>query len=555
MSSGIGHRQASQLPLPRLRHGGKGAIVIWLAISLLAIVAISAPAGSALAKGTRPTSVTFKYHAFGNGSPVTLSFDEQKNGQSFSQSSVADQGTFTVTTGGQTGVDMLLGSYNIDVHTSCSAPIGIGMVFNDDVEKPAPDAPSIQGYNGPTAIEIVDMNPRNACGNTSTPPPSNTPTPTPTPTCPGGGPMPSSGVCATHTPTPTPSKTPSTTPSRTPTPPPDLRCPVGTTKFTINGTNDASYTDFTITVTVTYSNQRSVDFTANRGIRELLVAGNHGVNRYQFDPPIKLGNRFQEPGGGVISKTVFCYVNPAPTPTKTPTPPCNCATPTPTPPPCACPTPTPPCSCTTTVVNDTFTRERGDGWGSANTGGAYTMFGTSGSFSVDGSAGHMLVGAGLSRGALLNSVSRRDVDIKFRVKPDKVSMGGKNFVYAVARRIGSNEYRPRLIFNPDGTVSVSASILVNGVETALGTPVVAPGVGQNAFVWFRAQVTGSNPTTIKVKAWQSGSSEPSGWQFTTTNSNSACQSAGGVGLRAYVSSSATNGPIDWKFDDYKVIGL
>jgi hypothetical protein len=331
---------------------------------------------------------------------------------------------------------------------------------------------------------------------------------------------------------------------------------VGTTKFTINGTNSANYTDFTFTVSATYTNGRSLDFTSNLGVRELLLNGSGGVNRYQFDPPIKLGNRFQAAGGHTITQTVFCYVKPSATPTRTPTPPCNCATPTPTPPQCTCPTPTPPCTCNgQTVVNDSFTREMGNGWGNADVGGAYTMFGSSGSFSVDGALGHMLVGAGVTRGALLDSISRRDVDIKFRVKPDKPAMGGKSFVYAVARKIGSNEYRPRVIFNPDGTVSVNASILVNGVETSLGTPVVAPGVNQSSFVWFRAQVTGSNPTTIRVKAWQAGSSEPAGWQFTTTNSNSACQSAGGVGLRVYVNSAATNAPIDWRFDDYRVIAF
>jgi hypothetical protein len=419
------------------------------------------------------------------------------------------------------------------------------------------------GHNGDNGAEKNGSTP---LGNTCAPiriPPPPTPTPTPTatptatPTCPGGMPRPSSGFCASAPPTPTPTLTPP--PSRTPTTPPDLRCPVGTTKFTINGTNSANYTDFTFTVSATYTNGRSLDFTSNLGVRELLLNGSGGVNRYQFDPAIKLGNRFEAAGGHTITQTVFCYVKnsptPTPTPTRTPTPPCNCATPTPTPPPCTCPTPTPPCSCTTTVVNDPFTRETGNGWGSAPTGGAYTMFGSSGSFSVDGSAGHMLVGAGVTRGALLDSVSRRDVDIKFRVSADKPAMGGKNFVYAVARRIGNNEYRPRLIFNPDGTVSVNASILVNGVETSLGTPVVAPGVTQSGYIWFRATVTGSSPTTIKVKAWSSSMSEPSGWLFTTTNSNSACQSSGGVGLRVYVNSTATNAPIDWKFDDYRVLGL
>jgi hypothetical protein len=551
----------------RANRRGKGALVGWSLVAILVLLAALAPAAFVSAaksggdKGSgRPTSVTFKYHAFGAASPASITLTE--NDQTLSNSTVADQGTFTVSAAGGdnlgTTVGMIVGGKDIEVHTSCSAPIAIGYIFNDDVQKPAPDAPSINGYNGPTALELVDMNPRDACGNTATPPPSGTPTlppppsVTPTPTCPGGATMPPSGSCATHTPPPSP----------TPTPPPDLRCPVGTFRLIVQGTNDASYTDFTFTVTVTYGNRRSVDFTSNLGVRELLVAGPHGVNRYQFAPPIRLGNRFMEPGGGVISQTAFCYVKPTPTPTRTPTrpptqPPCPCATPTP--PPTPRPTPTP-CSCTgngSTLVNDTFSRTVSSTWGSANIGGSYSLAGASSSFNVNNGSGSIsIAAAGTGRGALLNSISRRDVDISFRVAANKVATGGKSYIYAVARHNGNSEYRPRIILNANGTVSVHASVLINGVEMSLGTPVVVPGLSQsaNSFIWFRAQVTGANPTTIRVKAWGAGMSEP-GWQFVTTSSHIDCQVAGSVGLRTYVSATSTNAPVAFRFDDYKVLGL
>src|SRR5687767_423999 len=90
----------------------RGAPVAVMAMLTLVVLAVAAPAGLVGGAETRPTSVTFRYHAFGNGSPVSLTFDEQKSGQTFSQGTVSDGGTFTVTTGGSTGVDMLLGSYN-----------------------------------------------------------------------------------------------------------------------------------------------------------------------------------------------------------------------------------------------------------------------------------------------------------------------------------------------------------------------------------------------------------------------------------------------------------
>lgn len=163
---------------------------------------------------------------------------------------------------------------------------------------------------------------------------------------------------------------------------------------------------------------------------------------------------------------------------------------------------------------------------------------------------------GLGRGALLNGISVRDVDIKFRVSANRVASGGAYFIYAVARHNGSDEYRPRLIMNPNGTVSVHASVLINGHESSLGTPVVVPGLTQsaNSFIWFRAQVTGANPTTIRVKAWAAGTAEPD-WQFVTTNSSIDCQTSGSLGLRTYVSATSTSTPVTFRFDDYRVLSL
>jgi large repetitive protein len=193
----------------------------------------------------------------------------------------------------------------------------------------------------------------------------------------------------------------------------------------------------------------------------------------------------------------------------------------------------------------------------AEKGGLYSLAGTSSSFNVSNGSGSMNVpAAGIARGALLNSVSQRDVDLKFRVSANKVAAGGAYYVYGVARHNGGSEYRPRLILNANGTVSVHATVLVNGTEMSLGTPVLVPGLTQsaNSFIWFRAQVVGANPTTIRVKAWAAGQAEP-GWQFVTTNSSIDCQGAGSLGLRTYVSKVATNAPVEFKFDDYTVTSL
>jgi PKD repeat protein len=208
-----------------------------------------------------------------------------------------------------------------------------------------------------------------------------------------------------------------------------------------------------------------------------------------------------------------------------------------------------------TFAADGFGRTTG-GWGSADVGGAYSIQGNASNYNVGSGVGTMrLTAAGAVRSAMLNSVSRRDVDIRTRIAVDKVAAGGAYFIYLVARRNTNNEYRPRLLFNANGTLSVGASVLINGSESNLGASAVVSGLtqGPNQFIWLRAQVTGASPTTIRVKAWADGQQEPAAWQFTATSSQAAVQSAGAVGLRAYLGGAATTAPVVVSFDDYSVV--
>jgi CSLREA domain-containing protein len=208
-----------------------------------------------------------------------------------------------------------------------------------------------------------------------------------------------------------------------------------------------------------------------------------------------------------------------------------------------------------TIAADAFSRSTSNSWGSADIGGLYTVQGTIANYSVAGGVGLIAVPAGgITRSALLNDLSQSNVDIRFRVALDKVATGGAYFVYAVARRNSNNEYRPQLIFKANGSVSVQASVLIGGSESSLGAAVVVPGVTQavGAFIWVHAQITGANPTTVRINAWADGQPEPAGWLFSATNSAAAVQSAGAVGLRTYVASAATNAPVTFSFDDYSV---
>ena len=214
-----------------------------------------------------------------------------------------------------------------------------------------------------------------------------------------------------------------------------------------------------------------------------------------------------------------------------------------------------PIPATITVVADAFGRTTNNGWGSADTGGAYSLLGPASNFGVGGGVGTMVVpSASTTRSAMLPATSAADNDITFRVRVSKLPAGGSYFVYAASRVNGKNEYRPRILINPGGTVSAHASVVVNGSESPIGSAVVVPGLTPtvNGWIRFRAQVTGANPTTIRVKAWPDGSAEPTAWNYTATNTAAALQASGSLGLRVYLNTSVTNAPVTFGFDDYSV---
>src|SRR5690606_11831403 len=100
------------------------------------------------------------------------------------------------------------------------------------------------------------------------------------------------------------------------------------------------------------------------------------------------------PVGSAVDIGAFEYTTSASPPTPTPTATATPAT-TPTPTPTSTPT-------SDTIAADQFSRAVTDGWGSADTGGAYSLEGETSDFNVNGSAGAMLLrGAGITRTAYL----------------------------------------------------------------------------------------------------------------------------------------------------------
>lgn len=212
---------------------------------------------------------------------------------------------------------------------------------------------------------------------------------------------------------------------------------------------------------------------------------------------------------------------------------------------------------TTTLVSDSFARTNTDSWGSTSPGGAYTLSGSAADFDVS-QVGMMKLGVNVNRSAYLTGVSARDVEFKFRIKRDKTVAEGVHIGYFIARRASEgNNYLARIRYAKDGSIRLQAVAQVNGANTLIGGEAIVPNVtnAANSYLWLRGQVTGANPTTIRLKAWALGQSEPGSWQYSRTDSTESLQGRGAVGLRAYLGTGAINAPVMFYFDDFSVIDI
>ena len=145
----------------------------------------------------------------------------------------------------------------------------------------------------------------------------------------------------------------------------------------------------------------------------------------------------------------------------------------------------------------------------------------------------------------------------FTIASDKAVVGTGQYAYAILRHQASGgEYWGKIHFTATGGIYLNASAYSGTAEVVLGPEVTSgltrvPGTAVNV----RFQVIGTSPATIRGRAWAVGATEPTTWTFTDTDSTVALQDAGTVGVRATTSSTSTNIPITFRFDNLTVLDL
>ncbi|MEY4230122.1 MAG: hypothetical protein RLZZ362_971, partial [Actinomycetota bacterium] len=123
----------------------------------------------------------------------------------------------------------------------------------------------------------------------------------------------------------------------------------------------------------------------------------------------------------------------------------------------------------------------------------------------------------------------------------------------VGRQVGTDKYMGLYRVLPGGQVQLILSKEVAGVSTNLAwadaSGIVA---GAGELMQVRLQVTGTAPTTLRMKVWRSTDPEPAAWMVTATDTAAALQAPGRVGVVSYLSNAGSNAPVTVLIDDLQV---
>jgi CSLREA domain-containing protein len=209
---------------------------------------------------------------------------------------------------------------------------------------------------------------------------------------------------------------------------------------------------------------------------------------------------------------------------------------------------------------DDFATNATTKWAQSKIGGVYTFSdGTNPVFTANGDQAVVSVAAGRTHWAYLLSSAARDTDnsltFSLDALPQATSEAANAFLYLIARRIAiGDEYRGKVRIAQNGEVFVQVVYALANKEGLADPEVKVAGLIYTPGMSLRARllVSGTNPTSLKMRVWELNTPEPTTWQFESSDTTPQLQRAGSFGLRFHGSSSVNNGPLSYTLDDYLV---
>lgn len=200
-------------------------------------------------------------------------------------------------------------------------------------------------------------------------------------------------------------------------------------------------------------------------------------------------------------------------------------------------------------LSDAFGRSVSNGWGSADSGQAWsTGGGTAADYAVASGVGsHTLATVNASR-RTFTEASFADIDYQGDIATSATATGGSLFGGLTARYFdSSNLYTARLEFTTANAIILSLRKFVGGTETQLATYSLPDTYTPGTFVRLRFQVTGAR---LRARAWLATDTQPD-WQVSATDG--ALSTSALVGARSIASAANTNVNPVVSYDNLRVI--
>jgi hypothetical protein len=170
----------------------------------------------------------------------------------------------------------------------------------------------------------------------------------------------------------------------------------------------------------------------------------------------------------------------------------------------------------TTYARDAYQRTVVDGWGTADTGGAWSS--TTADHDVTGSVGTISLGSNTNRNAYLTSVSAQDAEILFKVKVDRLAVGSDHLFWAYLRRQDSNNYyQIRVTFNTNQKLTTTFLRTASGSSTVIDAATTTVPHTTTDWSWVRARISGTTSVLGQIRLWKDGTTEPVTWDADGTD--------------------------------------
>ncbi len=199
------------------------------------------------------------------------------------------------------------------------------------------------------------------------------------------------------------------------------------------------------------------------------------------------------------------------------------------------------------LASDGFDRTVENGLGTADVGGAWTVSGDVGRYSVAaGVASLSATTAGSNMAASLSGVSSDDTDLRLSIGTDKLATGSGMHVSIIGRQVSSStSYQAHVRIRSDGVPVLSIVAQEAGSAVVLKPGITVPGLSLAAGGFLKTEfvVTGTNPTSLALKVWAAGSAEPTSAQLTATDSFAALQAPGWLGISTHLSATSAIAPV------------